>query len=629
MRRVADNVDAIRMYYRRTNFRLPLALILLPIILGGAGGVPLFGAPDESDDSQAAASVVPVEIRSVDLAQYPRVRVVFTSTSPYPRFVTQNEATGFRLSEAYGEGEWSVFAGDSGTGGVFASGSTDAPTMSGYRPPNFRTLRLAADRLNVVLIVDSTKSMPEKAFRSSIAAAREMVSQLGSQDRMALYTLAGEPNLVTGFTGDQSKLKEKLAGIQRKGKVTRVFDTLYSGLYTAQKALGSLDRSVAEFKRPPAGESRTIVLLLTDARDEDSFLTDEDCLELSELGRRMSIPIYVGLYGRAKHTRPRLLKRLTLITGGTLMANPRPEQAGDLLREFRRLPRAYYEISYHSPAAVHGSVFPGATIRQRIALLSNGSEYANVFDYQVPFWAWCKMHLFTTRGLLVLLLFLICVLVFIIFWILRRSQDRGLAPIREVRSHVAGYGGDQIPPLSTGAMPGSSAATAGRASHADESEQEDIPDIAPYLLAGHSETEPGTVLAHSEPAGVLMDDERTLYMREYTYRTTQMAVRQGIKYRRASLVLELRGGEASRDYDLFLDTTVIGSGRWANIPLRDETVSAVHAKVKRIDQRFIAYDLLSASGVYINGRKLLRPRALNDGDEVRIGRSRFSFRGVR
>jgi pSer/pThr/pTyr-binding forkhead associated (FHA) protein len=116
-------------------------------------------------------------------------------------------------------------------------------------------------------------------------------------------------------------------------------------------------------------------------------------------------------------------------------------------------------------------------------------------------------------------------------------------------------------------------------------------------------------------------------MREYTYRVTQMAVRQGKAYRRATLILEPRGEQPHREYDLFLETTVVGSGRWANIPLRDESVSAVHAKIKKVDQRFIVYDLLSAGGVYLNGRKLLRPRALRDGDELRIGRTRFRFRG--
>ncbi|MCR9141390.1 MAG: FHA domain-containing protein [bacterium] len=629
------------MYYRSIHFRKQATLIGLAFCLSAFAG--LSAAPPEGARHAAAdpAEVVPVEIRSVDLAEYPRVRVMFSAVSPYPRFVARDEFPfpGFRLSEAYENAEWPVFASRPGAG-VAINGAgvrSGQGVPAGGQPPVFRVARTAADRLNLVLIVDSTKSMPEKAFRASLAAARAMVERLGPQDRMALYTLAAEPNLLSGFTGDQETLQGKLANIKREGEVTRVFDTLYSGLYTAQKALGSLDRSVAEFNQPPAGEARTMVLLLTDARDEDSFLNDEDCLKLSELGRRMSIPIYVGLYGRSKdsQSQPRLLKRLTLITGGSLMSEPRAAAADELLKEFRRLPRTYYEIAYDSPAALHGSVFPGATIRQRIALLSNGSEYANVFDYRVPFWSWVWMHLFTLYGLLFALVLLICILLLLLFWQSRRSHERTLARMRErdSRQYFQSGGGDMSDAErgsgEQSALPGDAIPPYQHQQDQNAAAYDEAPDIAPYLLAGHADAEPGTVVAHSEPAGVLMDDERTLYMREYTYRTTQMAVRQGMKYRRASMVLELRGGESSREYDLFLETTVVGSGRWANIPLRDETVSAVHAKIKRIDQRFIVYDLLSASGVYINGRKLLRPRALHDGDEVRIGRSRFSFRGVR
>ena len=586
----------------------------------GKGALHAAPAPVQGD-AAASGELAPVEIRDVDLADYPRVRVMFSAASPYPRFVARDDAPGFRLSEAYGDAEWPVFnnqdASDVAEGSASPGGTGRAPAL--------RTIRVAAERLNLVVIVDSTKSMPAKAFRAALSTARSLAAGLGSGDRMALYSFAGEPQLLSGFTGDKEKLERKLSAIKRQGKITRVFDTLYSGLYTAQKALGSLNRSAADFNRPPAGESRTMVLLLTDARDEDSFLNDEDCLKLSELGRRMSIPIYVGLYGRAQDSQPRLLKRLTLITGGELLSNPQSAQAPDLLREFRRLPRAYYEIAYDSPAAVHGTVYPGAKVRQRIALLANGSEYANVFDYRVPFWSWWQMQLFTLNGLLFVLILLICILLMLIFWLLNRSRERSLAPVRETR----------IPPLGSGtgeaggsSAPGGGDVAATAASYRDE-DAEDAPDIAPYLLAGHQDVVPGTVVSHGEPAGVLMDDERTLYMREYTYRTTQMAVRQGIKYRRASMILELRGGESNREYDLFLETTVIGSGRWANIPLRDDTVSAVHAKIKRVDERFIIYDLLSAGGVYLNGRKLLRPRALRDGDQLRLGRARFQFRGVR
>ena len=82
-----------------------------------------------------------------------------------------------------------------------------------------------------------------------------------------------------------------------------------------------------------------------------------------------------------------------------------------------------------------------------------------------------------------------------------------------------------------------------------------------------------------------------------------------------------------RVYDLFLDSTLLGSGRWAHIPVRDPLASPVHARIKKIDKRFVLYDMLSGSGLYVNNRKLLRPRGLKHGDEIRIGRIVYTFLG--
>ncbi|HMZ37953.1 MAG TPA: FHA domain-containing protein, partial [Leptospiraceae bacterium] len=83
----------------------------------------------------------------------------------------------------------------------------------------------------------------------------------------------------------------------------------------------------------------------------------------------------------------------------------------------------------------------------------------------------------------------------------------------------------------------------------------------------------------------------------------------------------------SREYDLFLENTALGSGRWASIRVEDSGAAKVHAKVKRVDSRYVLYDLMGGSSVFLNGKKLLRPRGLHDGDEIKLGRSVFQFRG--
>jgi len=57
-------------------------------------------------------------------------------------------------------------------------------------------------------------------------------------------------------------------------------------------------------------------------------------------------------------------------------------------------------------------------------------------------------------------------------------------------------------------------------------------------------------------------------------------------------------------------------------------VSLKHAKIKRIAGSYFIFDLASDNGTYLNDKKLLRPRQVNDWDEIRMGRTQFIFRGA-
>ena len=73
----------------------------------------------------------------------------------------------------------------------------------------------------------------------------------------------------------------------------------------------------------------------------------------------------------------------------------------------------------------------------------------------------------------------------------------------------------------------------------------------------------------------------------------------------------------------------IGSESGNYIVLDDELISLRHSRIKNIKGGFYLYDLISDTGTYLNGKKLLRPRLLHDWDEIRIGRVTFIFRGVK
>ena len=132
--------------------------------------------------------------------------------------------------------------------------------------------------------------------------------------------------------------------------------------------------------------------------------------------------------------------------------------------------------------------------------------------------------------------------------------------------------------------------------------------------------------AIARESAILMEEDRKLYMREHYYRTLQLALRKAKEYKNACLINPFPDNNAKeRSYDLFLEDTVIGSGRWAHIPARGNGTSQVHAKIKKFGNKYILYDMLSSNGVYLNGSKILRPHALHDADEIRIGRIVFYF----
>jgi hypothetical protein len=62
------------------------------------------------------------------------------------------------------------------------------------------------------------------------------------------------------------------------------------------------------------------------------------------------------------------------------------------------------------------------------------------------------------------------------------------------------------------------------------------------------------------------------------------------------------------------------------VVLRDETVSADHASVRRDDGHFYLRDLDSKNGTFVNGQRLDGRHELQSGDKIHIGRTTFVFK---
>lgn len=484
--------------------------------------------------------------------------------------------------------------------------------------------RKTADRLVLVTVFDATESIPANDFVKARTAAVSLLGELQLQDRVALYEIKGGPRLIQAFAAP-ADLSESLGQIQRTGKTTRVFDALHLGISAAREGILRNRNTDVESSRI----ARAAVLLFTDGRDENSYLSEEDCSTLAQLGARLRVPVYIVLYGRtANHYR---FQRLALRTGGEIVTGVSSGSMKKLADAMRILPEETYRLSYTAPGE------PGK--REVILRLSAGKgkdEDSATYlaaapappPARPPMIDGASWLFWIIVGAAVLLLIGSLIVALVVF--ARKQQEKRRlnreAAALEAQANRLETPSDAQP---VDAMDVVTQAAAARSQEKDPEEPLIVKDDAPRPAARGAVRMPEGEVERVEVVRVVPSDElphpAMQYLRESAYRTLQEALRDAPRYESGSLIRRRDGIE--REYDLFLDETGIGSGRWASIRVEDSGAAKMHARIKKVDGKYVLYDLLGGSGVYLNSKKILRPRALRDGDEIKMGRSTFQFRG--
>ncbi len=88
----------------------------------------------------------------------------------------------------------------------------------------------------------------------------------------------------------------------------------------------------------------------------------------------------------------------------------------------------------------------------------------------------------------------------------------------------------------------------------------------------------------------------------------------------AMLILREGQGAGTR-WMIDRDTMIIGREESCDIVLPSRQVSRNHARIRRSGGQHILEDLGSKNGTYVNGRELIEPYILQDGDEIQIALS--------
>lgn len=446
------------------------------------------------------------------------------------------------------------------------------------------------------ILLDSTLSLSKKDFESLKNYIKDFIKEKNKNDLISLYKINGTANRVVNFTKSEKNLLTKLDGIKRQGKQTKIYDALYKALHDLYK--------FSKNKKEEIGG----VILFTDAKEETSKLDAKDIEDLIKFGTKFEIPIYFVVVGNKKIQNA--FEKISLKTGGDIFYN---EFNAKLIKEkeqtihqdevFIKRLKISYKSSLSESYFRYKSKINTTILYKNQPLLSFQYEFINIYLW-----------------LLLSILFVLLIIFIIYFYIKYQKNQKLKSAINEKKEKI------DFPEPEIGEV------FADLRQYKDVPEKkyvetEEKPDI-PLIAQNWVEPSYAPYLDDPLVRKQFSKETMTLSLKEKSYVVLQMALKEAPKYSHAMLIKKDREGlGADKQYDIFLDEVYIGSSSAAHIPVRDSAVSHIHAKIKRIDNKYILFDLMSLAGTYLNGKKVLRPMPLRHNDEIRMGHTIFRFVG--
>jgi len=92
----------------------------------------------------------------------------------------------------------------------------------------------------------------------------------------------------------------------------------------------------------------------------------------------------------------------------------------------------------------------------------------------------------------------------------------------------------------------------------------------------------------------------------------------------ASLIV-VSGPNEGDYYPLGKRTIVVGRDEACPVQITDDRVSRKHLQIRSNDDAYVLWDMNSANGTWINGRKVEAEIELADNDEIEVGGSKLVF----
>jgi Ca-activated chloride channel family protein len=230
-------------------------------------------------------------------------------------------------------------------------------------PQQVETFQEAVDPVSIVLVLDQSGSMAKKEA-DVVASAREFISALRPQDRLALMLFADSPVFAQDFSRNHQYFIDALKDYRANGG-TALYDALVESLVRLKRV-----------------EGRRVVVVMTDGRDEDNPGTgpgsvhrlEDVAKEVQESG---AIVFGIGL-GLKVDQGP--LQKFADLSGGRAFF---PKDVSELSAEFHRVVddlRRRYVVGYTSSHIQRDGSWRDVTVQiksqQDVAIKSAGGYFA-------------------------------------------------------------------------------------------------------------------------------------------------------------------------------------------------------------------------------------------------------------
>ncbi|MDH4261477.1 MAG: VWA domain-containing protein [Spirochaetia bacterium] len=426
---------------------------------------------------------------------------------------------------------------------------------NGWKVGFFRIKKTEEEKIskNIVLLIDSSKSLSPVSFKAQIDAAQMLINAMKPLDEVSVISFNDTVQIHCGFTNSHEQLKQCLTNVKQNGKKTVLFDALHRAL--TLDATGKLERK--------------FIVLFTDGKEEKSVISIK---EIKDLINKSNIPVFIICAGKNKH--PNELEKISRLTGGEIYNSPDMDTIVKVYKLLGSIKNATYQLQYISQVVSKVNDKGSVPVRLEIRMVHGEIQDQDVVEFNLPVITFLTSlkNAFTDERFKIFIgssFILILIVLFITYF---TSQNfKGRINYKKTGS------GESIPVFET---------IYEKNNALDPIHKKNIKNEENHKPENHDK----------------ISDKYFAY------------------------IIEKEGPHTGRTSKIKWNIVTIGNGNENSIVINDPTVSYSHAKIVMSGDEFYLHDMISESGVFLNGKKLLRPKPLNDFDEILIGRTKLLFR---